>query len=80
MNQFQNNNDTTGNLLYEYSREYHCFHAKLNAEAGLVDLHVGSPVPNVEHACLKPSFDIDVPFLLATLMPVVKDGARGSKM
>jgi hypothetical protein len=23
----------------------------------------------MEHACLKPSFDEDVPFLLATLMP-----------
>ncbi len=59
-------------FLFDFYREYHCFHAKLNAEAGLVDLHVGSPVPNVEHACIKPSFDIDVPFLLATLMPVAK--------
>jgi hypothetical protein len=33
-----------------------------------VDLHVGAPTPNVEHACLRPSFDIDVPYLLATLM------------
>jgi hypothetical protein len=52
-----------------FFREYHCFHAKLNEDAGLVDLHVGSPTPNVEHACMTPSFDIDVPFLLATLMP-----------
>jgi hypothetical protein len=47
--------------------EYHCFHAKLKPD-NLVDLHVGAPTPNVEHACLRPSFDIDVPYLLATLM------------
>lgn len=48
--------------------EYHCFHAKLN-QGNLVDIHVGAPTPNIEHACLKPSFDLEVPYLLATLVP-----------
>ena len=30
---------------------------------------MGAPTPNIEHACLKPSFDLDVPYLLATLVP-----------
>ena len=48
--------------------EYHCFHAKLT-EDNFVEIHVGAPTPNIEHSCLKPSFDIDVPYLLATLVP-----------
>ena len=48
--------------------EYHCFHAKLTND-NLVEIHVGAPTPNVEHACLKPSFDLEVPYLLATLIP-----------
>ena len=34
-----------------------------------MEIHVGAPTPNVEHACLKPSFDLEVPYLLATLIP-----------
>ncbi len=49
--------------------EYHCFHAKLDASNNFIDLHVGSPTPNIEHACLKPSFDPEVPYLMATLIP-----------
>ena len=48
--------------------EYHCFHAKLT-EDNFVQIHVGAPTPNIEHSCLKPSFDLDVPYLLATLVP-----------
>ena len=48
--------------------EYHCFHAKLTND-NFVEIHVGAPTPNVEHACLKPSFDLEVPYLLATLIP-----------
>ncbi len=48
--------------------EYHCFHATLT-EDNFVEIHVGAPTPNIEHSCLKPSFDISVPYLLATLVP-----------
>ena len=34
---------------------------------------MGAPTPNIEHACLKPSFDLDVPYLLATLVPTDLD-------
>lgn len=55
--------------------EYHCFHAKLSPSddanpLGLVDLHVGAPCDNEEIACVKPYLDIDVPYLLATLVPI----------
>ena len=48
--------------------EYQCLHAKLTSDQ-FVEIHVGAPTPNIEHACLKPSFDLDVPYLLATLVP-----------
>ena len=48
--------------------EFQCLHAKLTSDQ-FVEIHVGAPTPNIEHACLKPSFDLDVPYLLATLVP-----------
>ena len=48
--------------------EFQCLHAKLTSDQ-FIEIHVGAPTPNIEHACLKPSFDLDVPYLLATLVP-----------
>ena len=48
--------------------EFHCFHARLTPDQ-FVEIHVGAPTPNRQHSCLKPSFDPDLPYLLATLIP-----------
>lgn len=52
--------------------EFHCFHAKLTPD-NFVEIHVGAPTPNIEHSCVRPSFDVDIPYLLATLVPNVME-------
>ena len=39
-----------------------------------VQIHLGAPTPHLEHSCVAPNFDDNVPFLIATL--VKKEGEQ----
>ncbi|XP_023335265.1 uncharacterized protein LOC111706586 isoform X2 [Eurytemora carolleeae] len=58
--------------------EYHCFHALLSSSTGTIKLHVGAPSPNIEHSCVIPSFDPDVPFMMATIIPANNSSKEAS--
>jgi len=45
---------------------YQCLQAELHSDS--VTLHLGAPTPHLQHSCLAPSFDQEVPFLKATLV------------
>ena len=49
---------------------------KRKQEQDTISIHLGAPTPHLEHSCVAPSFDNDVPFLRATL---VKSGFRIQK-
>merc|ERR1711874_112913 len=49
--------------------EYHCFHSVWDPETSTAQLHVGAPSHTIEHSCVAPNFDPDVPFLIATVIP-----------
>ena len=46
---------------------YQCLAARLQDDR--VQLQLGAATPNIEHSCVPPSFDPQLPFLLATLVP-----------
>ena len=52
---------------------YQCLEAVRTRDS--VKLHLGAPTPHLEHSCVPPNFDDDVPFLKATL---VQSGAGGT--
>lgn len=58
--------------------EYHCFHSLLDPQTNTAQLHVGAPSHNIEHSCVTPNFDPEVPFLMATVIPIYKSNVSGS--
>ena len=53
---------------------YQCF--QVTKKGSSVRIHLGAPTPHLEHSCVPPNFDDNVPFLKATL--VKKEDARHS--
>ena len=48
---------------------YQCLHAKRSHHSTTVNLHLGAPTPHLEHSCVPPAMDEEVPFLRSALIP-----------
>ena len=48
---------------------YQCLHAQRSHQSATVNIHLGGPTPHLEHSCLPPAMDEEVPFLKSALIP-----------
>ena len=48
---------------------YQCLHATRSHQSNTVNIHLGAPTPHLEHSCVPPALDQELPFLKSALIP-----------
>ena len=54
------------NIIFKCLGSYQCL--QVTKKGSSVKIHLGAPTPHLEHSCVPPNFDDNVPFLKATLV------------